>query len=132
MPREFSHLVITKIRRIAHSPQEAECIARLLIMQVILVCVVHAAQKTWSAGRVASDDSPEDLESSGALLTVPAGIPDNELDSADPPGIPLRALWECMARLREAESRDSPTRNFSPGRHRLVPLHRLIHRPVAG
>ena len=51
MPREFRYLVMTNIRRIARSPKDAECMARFLVMQVILVCVTEAAQKTWFAGR---------------------------------------------------------------------------------
>jgi hypothetical protein len=51
MQREFRHLVMTNIRRIAHSPREAERIMRLFHMQVILVCVAHAALKWWTAGR---------------------------------------------------------------------------------
>ena len=68
MPREFRHLVMTNIRRIAHSPREAQCIARLLLMQVILVCVAHAAQKTWMKGRTAGGDPGVDV--------MPEGIPE--------------------------------------------------------
>ena len=62
-------------------------------MQVILVCVVNAAQKTWYAGRVAGDDRPEELEEGVSLTPVPS----------DSPGIPLRALWECIAGFGEPQ-----------------------------
>jgi hypothetical protein len=103
MSRELSHLVMTNIRRIAHPPREAECIARLLLMQVILVCVVHAAQKTWYAGRTASDDRPEELEDGVSLPPVPA----------DPPGIPLRVLWECIVGFGEPQQ-SPPAGTFLP------------------
>ncbi|MDO9326551.1 MAG: hypothetical protein Q7T80_16495 [Methanoregula sp.] len=87
MPCELSPLVKTKFRRIANPPREAECTARLLLMQVILVCVVHAAQKTWHAQRMACDDRPEEPGDGASLTPGPA----------DSPGIPLRVLWECIA-----------------------------------
>jgi hypothetical protein len=74
MPREFRNLVMTNIRRIAHPSREAECIVRLLYMQVILVCVAHAAQKTWYAGRSAGGDPDGDVRPAGAMTASPAGI----------------------------------------------------------
>jgi hypothetical protein len=52
---------MTTIRRIAHTPREAQCIARLLLMQVILVCVAHAAQRAWMKGRAAGGDAGADV-----------------------------------------------------------------------
>jgi hypothetical protein len=131
MPREFQHLVMTKIRRIACPPREAECIARVLLMQVILVCVVHAAQKTWYAGRAACDKRPEELVPGGSLTLSAAGTPACELDPADSPGIPLRVLWECVTGSGELQPL-LKSRNFSHAGHRHEPLARLIHRPVSG
>ncbi|MGB9176820.1 MAG: hypothetical protein WCB46_08820 [Methanoregula sp.] len=102
MQREFRHLVMTNIRRIAHPPREAECIAGLLLMQVILVCVAHAAQKTWIAGRKARRDSgvdvmPEEIPEPAACKMVAW-----EVDPADASVIPLRALWERIAGTGES------------------------------
>lgn len=66
-------------------------------MQVILVCVVNAAQKTWVAGRVAGDDRSEEQVPGGTLSPLPAGTLDDAFDPSDSPGIPLRVLWECIA-----------------------------------
>ena len=103
MPREFRHLVMTNIRRLAHSPAEAECIARILHMQVILVCVAHAALKMWIAGRKARRDPGVDV--------MPDGIPEPDAseilacveDPADTPAILLRTLWECIAGIRVSQ-----------------------------
>jgi glyoxylate carboligase len=102
MQREFRHLVMTNIRRIAHSPGEGECIARLLHMQVILVCVANAALKMWISGRKARRDPGGNV--------MPQGIPEAdasemlacEEDPADTPVIPLRTLWECIADIGES------------------------------
>ena len=111
---------MTNILRIAHPPREAECIAKLLLMQVILVCVVHATQKIWYAGRMACDDRPKELEEGASL--PPA-------DSAD---ISLRKLWECIA--DSGEPQQSPqSLNFSLGGYRLVPfIPMTTRRPVSG
>jgi len=94
MPREFRHLVMTNIRLIAHSPAEAECIARLLLMQVILVCVAHAAQKTWYSDKLTNGD-PEDVTVPGGLSApAPSGI--DGQDSVDTPGSRFSALWEII------------------------------------
>ena len=100
MQRELIYLVMTNSRRIAHSPGDAERIARLLHMQVILVCVAHAALKMWIAGRQTSGDPGEDVTMDG--------IPDpaiGEILACDPaytPGIPLRTLWESVAGVGES------------------------------
>jgi hypothetical protein len=98
MPREFRHLVMTNIRRIAHPPGETECIERLLLMQVVLVCVAHAAQKTWYATGTDCEDPDVDVTvpyglsspctgGTGVCGEGPAGVH----------GIPLEVLWECIA-----------------------------------
>jgi hypothetical protein len=73
MPREFKHLVMTNIRRIAHTPHEAECIARFQVMWVILVCVAFAARKSWHAGRSVSTDPAKDEMPDGGDSHTPAG-----------------------------------------------------------
>ncbi|MCK9580843.1 MAG: hypothetical protein M0Q92_10410 [Methanoregula sp.] len=97
MPREFRHLVMTNIRRIAHTPGEAECIARILLMQVILVCVAHAAQKTWIARRMSNGDPGVDTTPAGAESPAPGEFDTLEQGPADAPEILLRTLWECIA-----------------------------------
>ncbi|OPX64863.1 MAG: hypothetical protein A4E34_02292 [Methanoregula sp. PtaU1.Bin006] len=119
MQRESGHLVMTKIRRITHPPREAQCFARLLLMQVILVCVAHAAQRTWmkrraDGGGPGVDVTPEDIP-----VTETSEIGVCEPDPADAPVIPLRSLWEsftgrgvyqegspgrsCLARLNQMD-----------------------------
>jgi hypothetical protein len=82
MPREFRHLVMMNIRRVAHSPREAKNIARLLLMQVILVCVAHAAQNAWMKGRMAGGDpgvdvKPEEMPANATseIIAFVEGIP---------------------------------------------------------
>lgn len=66
-------------------------------MQVILVCVAHAARRMWIAGRKARRNPGVDV--------MPDGIPEPDAsenlacveDPADAPRIPLRTLWECIA-----------------------------------
>jgi hypothetical protein len=82
MQREFRHLVMTNIRRIAHSPHEAQCIARLLLMQVILVCVAHAAQKTWMKGRTTGGDPGVDVMPEEMPVTATSEIGICEEDPA--------------------------------------------------
>ena len=95
MPREFKNLVMTNIRRIAHSPAEAECLARLLLMQLVLVCVAQAAQKTWYAGRSARDPDVDTMPAGGSAPCPDGLVPGGE-DLPDNPGLPVRALWECI------------------------------------
>jgi hypothetical protein len=93
---------MTKIRRIAHPPREAQCIARLLLMQVILVCVAHAAQKAWMKRRTAGGDPGVDvMPEEPATKTSDIGI--CEEDPAAVPRVPLRTLWECIAGIRESQ-----------------------------
>ena len=96
MQREFRHFVMTNIRRIAHSPREAQCVARLLLMQVVLVCVAHAALKTWIARRKARRDSGVDVMPDGIPEPDASEILACEEDPADAPLIPLRTLWESF------------------------------------
>jgi len=97
MPRKFRHLVMTNLRRIAHPPREAQCIARLLLMQVILVCVAHAAQKAWMKGRTAGGDPGVDVMPEEKPATETSEIIAFEEDPADTPVIPLRTLWDYFA-----------------------------------
>jgi hypothetical protein len=76
-------------------------------MQVVLVCVAHAAQKTWHATGMDCEDPDVDV-------TVPYGLSSPCTGGtggwgegpAGVHGIPLHALWECIA--GHGESRFSP------------------------
>jgi hypothetical protein len=121
MQREFRHLVMTKIRRIAHPPREAQCIARLLLMQVILVCVAHAAQKAWMKRRTAGgnpcvDVMPEEIQATETSEIIAFGE-----DPAAAPHVPLRTLWESFADMRESQY-GFPGRSCYPGRLRPASL----------
>jgi len=117
MQREFSHLVMTKIRRITHTPREAQCIARLLFMQVILVCVAHAAQKALMKGRAAAGDPGGDMMHEGIPATEAGEIIAFEQDPADTPVVPLRTLWESFTGRREFPN-GFPDRSCFPGKCR--------------
>ncbi|MFA5269323.1 MAG: hypothetical protein WC379_15255 [Methanoregula sp.] len=104
MQREFRHLVMTKIRRIAHPPREAQCIARLLLMQVILVCVAHAAQKAWMKRRTADGNPGVDVMHEGIPATETSEIIAFEEDPAAAPRVPLRTLWESLPTGRKAST----------------------------
>ena len=94
MPREYRHLLMTNFRRIAHSPADAECMARLWFMQVILVCVAEAAQKTWFAGRPARCDPGTDGVPEESLSPSPAGTEPGGPELPPCHGIPRPALWD--------------------------------------
>lgn len=121
MQREFRTLVMTNIRRIAHSPGEAKCIARLLLMQVILVCVAHAAQKAWMKGRTAGGNPGVDVMPEEIPATVTSEIIAFEEDPAAAPVIPLRTLWDCIAGRVERQY-GFPSRSCFPGRLRPASL----------
>jgi hypothetical protein len=121
MPRKFRHLVMTNIRRITHSPREAQCIARLLLMQVILVCVAHAAQKAWMKGRMASGDPGVDVMPEQIPATVTSEIIVFEEDPADAPVIPLRTLWDYFTTRKESQY-GFPSRSCFSGRLRPASL----------
>jgi hypothetical protein len=87
---------MTNIRRIAYSPREAECIMRLLHMQVILVCVAHASLKTWIAKRKARRDPGVDVMPEEMPADLTSEISLCEEDPAAVPAIPLRALWDSV------------------------------------
>jgi hypothetical protein len=103
MQREFRTLVMSNIRRIAHSPREAERIAGILHMQVILVCVAHAALKTWIAARKASGDPGVDVMPEEIPAIATRGISLCEEDPAAAPATPLRALWDSFTGRGECE-----------------------------
>jgi hypothetical protein len=108
---------MTKIRRIAHPPAEAQCIARLLLMQVILVCVAHAAQNAWMKRRTAVGDPGVDVMPEENPATVTSEIIAFEEDPAAVPRVPLRTLWESFAGIRESQY-GFPGRSCFPGRLR--------------
>jgi hypothetical protein len=87
---------MTNMRRIAHSPREARCIAGLLLMQVILVCVAHAAQKTWMKRRKAGGDPGVDVMPEEIPATATWEIIVCEEDPAAVPRVPFRTLWESF------------------------------------
>lgn len=117
MQREFRHLAMTTIRRIAHPTGEAQCIARLLLMQVVLVCVAHAAQKAWMKGRAAGGDPGVDVMQEENPATTTGGIIDFKEDPADAPVVPFRTLWESFTG-REESRFGYPCRSCFPGRLR--------------
>ena len=121
MPRKFRHLVMTNIRRIAHSPREAQCIARLLLMQVILVCVAHAAQKAWMKGRTAGGNPGVDVMPEEKPATETSEIIAFEEDPAAAPVILLRTLWDYFA-VREKSQYGFPGRSCFTGRLRPASL----------
>jgi hypothetical protein len=63
-------------------------------MQVILVCVAHAAQKTWYANKLTNGD-PEDVTVPGGLSS-PEAAGTGGTDSVDTPGSRFWALWEII------------------------------------
>lgn len=117
MQREFKTLVMCCIRRIAHSPREAERIARLLHMQVILVCVAQAALKTWIAQRRARGNPGVDVMPEEIPATETSEIMALEENPADAPVIPLRSLWESFTGMGECQY-GFPGRSCFPGRLR--------------
>jgi hypothetical protein len=121
MRREFRHLVMTNIRWIAHSPAEAQCIARLLLMLVILVCVAHAAQKAWMKRRTAGGDPGVDVMPKENPATETSEIIAFEEGPAAAPRVPLRTLWESFAD-REESQYGFPGRSCFPGRLRPASL----------
>jgi hypothetical protein len=120
MPREFRHLVMTNIRRIAHPSREAQCIARLLLMQMILVCVAHAAQKAWMKRRTAGGDPDVDVMPEEPATEISEIIAFEE-DPADAPVIPLRRLWDYFAGRVESQY-GFPGRSCFTGRLRPATL----------
>jgi len=81
MPRDFSQLVMTNLRRIAHTPREAECIMGLLYMQVVLVCLAHAAQEA----RAATREAEQAAEGSRSEEMLTPSSPDPEPGRCHPP-----------------------------------------------
>ena len=111
---------MTNIRRIAHTPAEAECIARLLLMQVILVCVAHAAQRSQTARGMASGcdpsgaGAPEETDGSAAFLAGLCGD-----DPAVSPGI-LRCMVEELIAGTRMYCLHPPPALFLCGRTRVL------------
>ena len=72
-------------------------------MQVILVCVAHAAQKSWMKGRTAGGDPGVDVMPEENPATETSEIIAFEEDPADAPVIPLRSLWESFTDMGECQ-----------------------------
>jgi hypothetical protein len=72
-------------------------------MQVILVCVAHAAQKAWMKGRTAGGDPGVDVMQEEIPATATSEITSFEEDPADAPIVPLRSLWESFTRIGECQ-----------------------------
>jgi hypothetical protein len=125
MQREFRHLAMTTIRRIAHQPREAKCIAGLLLMQVILVCVAHAAQKAWMKRRSACMDPGGEVMPEEIPASETSEIISPEEDPAYASVIPLRALWDGIAG-REESQYGFPGRSCFPGRLRPALLNPVL------
>ena len=66
-------------------------------MQVILVCVAHAAQKAWMKRRTAGEDPGVDVMQEENPAAVTSEIIAFEEDPAAAPRVPLRTLWESVA-----------------------------------
>lgn len=117
MPREFRFPVMQAIRRIAHTPKDAECMARFLVMQMILVCAAHAAQKTWITGQAACTDPDHDAVPEELIASRPSGTMGEDQDCQDCPGIPRPALWDyiVVASGEFSKPHRARTRFFLPG-----------------
>jgi len=90
-------------------------------MQVILVCVAHAAQKAWMKGRTAGGDPGVDVMPEEIPATVTSEMGICEEDPADAPVIPLRTLWESFTGMEERQY-GFPGRSCFQGEHRAMPL----------
>lgn len=90
-------------------------------MQVILVCVAHAAQKAWMKRRTAGGDPGVDVMPEEIPATVTSEIIAFEEDPADAPVIPHRTLWESFADMGECQY-GFPGRSCFPGRLRPASL----------
>jgi hypothetical protein len=89
-------------------------------MQVILVCVAHAAQKAWMKRRTAGGDPGVDvMPEEPATETSEIGI--CEEDPAAAPRVPLRTLWESFADMGVCQY-GFPGRSCFPGRLRPASL----------
>jgi len=65
-------------------------------MQVILVCVAHAAQKAWMKRRMDGGDPGVDVMPEEIPATKTSEIIAFEEDPAAVPRVPLRTLWESL------------------------------------
>ncbi len=101
MQREFRHYLMTNIQRVGHSPHEIECIAHLLVLRMVLICVAHAAQETWRARKMVSEDPANDLIADGIRSLPPAETGDDRRDLSDTFRTPRPALWEITTGLKE-------------------------------
>jgi hypothetical protein len=90
-------------------------------MQVILVCVAHAAQKAWMKGRNAHGDPGVDALLEEIPTTVTSEIIVFEEAPADTPVILLHTLWDGIADRGESQY-GFPGRSCFPGRLRPASL----------
>ena len=72
-------------------------------MQVILVCVAHAARKALMKRRTAGGDPGVDVMPEEIPATKTSEIITFEEDPAAIPRVPLRTLWECIAGMGERQ-----------------------------
>ena len=89
MPREPKHPVNLNIREL--SGAEKECLAGILMVRVVLVCMVKAAQRKWRNRYSAGEDPGDD---DGASLSP---FPRPYLAGSEPANSVARhlsALWE--------------------------------------
>ena len=70
-------------------------------MQVILVCVAHAAQKAWMNGRTAGGDPGVDVMHEGIPATETSQIGVYEEDPAAVSPFPFPPLWESFSGMGE-------------------------------
>jgi hypothetical protein len=92
MPRDFSHLVKTNLRRIAHPPREAECFLRILYLQVVLACLAHAAQETRGTTQGAECSAVESSRPGG--MATPSSPAPGAAFRQPAPGSGRAASWE--------------------------------------
>jgi len=90
-------------------------------MQVILVCVAHAAQKAWMKGRTGGGDPGVDVMPEEETATLTSEMIAFEEDPASAPVIPLRTLWDYFAGRVESQY-GFPGRPCFPGRLRPASL----------
>ena len=94
MQRELTDFIKQNIWRLADSPQEMEHIARVIVLELVLVCVFQAARKAWrirrTPGEVPEDDDGDSL----------SPLPGPYLAGQHPAGPGIRhlsALWDRIA-----------------------------------
>jgi hypothetical protein len=89
-------------------------------MQVILVCVAHAAQKAWMKRRTAGGDPGVDVIQEEIPATVISEIIAFEEDPAAAPRVPFRTSWDSFAGMGKCQVRfpGGPVFPADSGQHR--------------